>query len=173
MFCTRCGANNLDNDQFCRSCSAPLVKPGGAQSQGASSASAQQSYPYSTSGSGQQQQTPQNYSPYPGYQGYSPAQYGYASQMPSQQGSASGRAVAAMVLSIVSIFTCGPLLSVPGLILGKMEMDAIRRGEAPPAGENFAKAGFYVGIGATAFFCLGILAWVAIVALSAASGSIQ
>ncbi len=30
MFCTRCGANNLDTDQFCRSCSAPLTKPGGA-----------------------------------------------------------------------------------------------------------------------------------------------
>src|SRR5262245_56709831 len=94
MFCTRCGANNLDNDQFCRSCSAPLTKSGGAQGQGASSGSPQspystpgggqqqqpypystpgggqqqQPYPYSTPGGGQQQQSAPGYGSYPGYQ---------------------------------------------------------------------------------------------------------
>jgi hypothetical protein len=59
-----------------------------------------------------------------------------------------------MVLSIVSIFTCGFLLSIPGMILGKMEMNAISQGQSPQAGENFAKAGFYVGLVVTILTCL-------------------
>ena len=165
MFCTRCGANNLDTDQFCRSCGATLVKSGGAH--GASSGSAQQPYSYSTPSASQQQQQPQGYAPNPGYQGYPQQQYGYANQMYSQQNSASGRAIASMILSIISIFTCGPLLSIPGMILGKMEMNAIRQGQAPPAGEGFAKAGFYVGLGATILACLGGLVWLFFIFLGA------
>ena len=171
MFCTRCGANNLDTDQFCRSCSSPLTKHGGAHGQGVSSGSPQQPYPYSTPGPGQQQQPPQGYAPYPGYQGQPPAQYGYANQVYPQQTSASGRSIAAMILSIISIFTCGPLLSIPGMILGKMEMNAIREGQAPAAGETFAKAGFYIGLGVTVLSCLGGLFWVFIVMLGTASNT--
>jgi TM2 domain-containing membrane protein YozV len=82
MFCTRCGANNLDSDRFCRSCSSPLVKTGGASSE-----SAQKTYPYSTYGAGPQQQDP----PYPGYQGYPHTGYpsyqnlGYQSQAVAAQ----------------------------------------------------------------------------------------
>jgi TM2 domain-containing membrane protein YozV len=82
MFCTRCGANNLDADRFCRSCSSPLVKPGVATDQGAASGSAQRNYPYSTYAAGQQQPQPENL-PYPGYQGYSHG--GYQSQAVSAQ----------------------------------------------------------------------------------------
>ncbi|MBO0857504.1 MAG: DUF4190 domain-containing protein [Chloracidobacterium sp.] len=59
-----------------------------------------------------------------------------------------------MILSIVSIVTCGPFLSIPGMIMGKMEMNAIREGQSPQAGENFAKAGFYVGLVVTILSCL-------------------
>jgi len=165
MFCTRCGANNLDTDQFCRSCSAPLVKTGGAQSQGASSGSGQQPYPYSTPGSSQQQQPPQGYTPYPGYQGYPPAQHGYANQMSGQQGSASGRAIAAMIVSIISLVMCCWPASIVGIVLGKMEMNAIQEGRAPQSGETMAKVGFYLGIASTAIsllftalYFLGVLA---------------
>jgi hypothetical protein len=171
MFCTRCGANNLDTDQFCRSCSSPLARPGGAQGQGASSGSPQQPYPYSTPGPGQQQQPPQGYAPYPGYQAQ--PQYSYANQMSSRQNGASGRAIAAMILSIISIFTCGPLLSIPGMILGKSEMNAIRQGQAPPAGDTFAKVGFYLGLGVTILSCLGGLFYIFIVILGTTSGSFQ
>jgi TM2 domain-containing membrane protein YozV len=58
MFCTTCGANNLDTDQYCRSCSAPLPIRPGARAQG----------------------NP----PYPGYQGYSP-QPGYQSSAMTPQ----------------------------------------------------------------------------------------
>ena len=170
MFCTRCGANNFDTDQFCRSCSAPLTKPVGAQS--SSSGPPQQPYPYPTPGQGQQQQQPQSYSPYPGYQGYPAPQYGYANQTYPQQG-ASGRAVTSLILSIISIFTCGPLLSIPGMILGKTEMNAIRQGQAPQAGETFAKVGFYVGLGVTILSCLGGLFYLFIVILGTTSGSFQ
>jgi hypothetical protein len=179
MFCTRCGANNLDVDQFCRSCSAPLTKTGGAQSPGVSSGSPQQQYPYSnpnpnpypSAGAGQQQQPPQGYPQYPGYQqGYSQPQYSYPNQGYQQQASASGRAIAAMIMSIVSPFTCGIFLSVPAMILGKMEMNAIRQGQAPPAGETFAKVGFYVGLVVTILSCaVGIL--YAILVLGSASNS--
>jgi hypothetical protein len=59
-----------------------------------------------------------------------------------------------MVLSIISVVTCGPFLSIPGMIMGKMEMSAIRQGQSPQAGENFAKAGFYVGLVVTILSCL-------------------
>jgi hypothetical protein len=152
MFCTRCGANNLDTDQFCRSCGATLVKSGGAQS--GSSGSAQQPYPYSTPGAGQQQQQPQGYTPYPGYQGYPPPQYGYPNQMSGQQTSASGRAIAALITSILSLVICCWPAGIVGIVLGKMEMNAIQEGSAPRAGETMAKVGFYLGIVGTAISLL-------------------
>ena len=170
MFCTRCGANNLDTDQFCRSCSAPLTKPGGAP--GASSGPPQQPYPYSTPGFGQQQQPPQNYPPYPGYQGYPTPQYGYANQMVSQQ-SASGRAITSLVLSVISIFLCALFTSVPGMILGKMEMNAIRQGQAPLAGEGIAKAGFYIGLVVTIIYGLVVLGYIFLFIIGIAAATIQ
>lgn len=170
MFCTRCGSNNIDTDQFCRSCGAQLMKPGGAQ--GAPSGSDQQPYPYSTPNpystpsAGQQQQQPQGSTPpYSGYQGYPPPQYGYAEQMSSQQSGASGRAIAALVTSIISFVICCWPAGIVGIVLGKMEMNAIQEGRAPRAGESMAKVGFYMGIAATAIsllftglYFLGVLA---------------
>jgi TM2 domain-containing membrane protein YozV len=70
MFCTRCGANNLDTDQRCRSCSAPLAKPGASHGQGATSAPPRQAYPYSTF-EDDRRQPQQDNPPYPGNQGHS------------------------------------------------------------------------------------------------------
>jgi len=153
MFCTRCGANNIDTDQFCRTCGATLVKSGGAQ--GSPSGSAQQPHSYSTPSAGQQQQQPQGYTPYPGYQGYPPPQqYGYADQAPGRQGGASGRAIAALVLGIISVVMCCTPAGIVGIVLGKMEMNAIQEGRAPQAGGSVAKVGFYLGIVATALSLL-------------------
>src|SRR5215510_6731101 len=170
MFCTRCGANNFDTDQFCRSCSAPLTKPGSAPA--ASSGPPQQPYPYSIPGHGQQHPPPQSYSPHPGYQGYPQPQYGYANQTYPQQG-ASGRAIPSLILSIISIFMCASLTSVPGMILGKMEMNAIRQGQAPPAGEGVAKAGFYIGLVMTILWGLVVLGYIFLFIIGIAAATIQ
>lgn len=59
---------------------------------------------------------------------------------------ASGRAITAMILSIIGVFLCGLFTSIPGMVLGKMEMNAIDEGRAPLAGKGFAQTGFYVGM---------------------------
>jgi len=158
---------------YCTNCSARLVKPGESsrQLEQPPSGAGSGQYPYS---SGVSQPPVKNAEPYPGYQssysgqaGYTPYPSSYANQGPLQQSSASGRAVASMILSIVSVFTCGPLLSIPGLVLGKMELNAIRQGQAPPAGETFAKIGFYLGIAATVLSCLLGIAWIFFASLGA------
>ncbi len=165
MFCTKCGNHNLDDAHICRACSAPLVRresrtaplpapppTGGPPSPAPTLRYADPPRPsappgYGSPGSGQP--APPSYQPY---------QSGYANYTPPMPQSASGRAIASMVLSLVSLVAgCGPLTSVPGMILGKMEMNAIRDGQAPRAGEIFAKIGFYVGLAVTALSCLAAL----------------
>lgn len=143
MFCTRCGTQNPDDAGFCRNCSSPLTRPGSQPQPGAYINPS----PYSTPS--QPQQPPP---PYPGYQGPPVYQSAYAGQ--SAQGSASGRAITSMVLSILGLVMCAFFTSIPGMILGKMEMNAIAAGQAPRAGETLAKVGFYLGIAGTVIYCL-------------------
>jgi Domain of unknown function (DUF4190)/zinc-ribbon domain len=132
MYCTKCGTANSDEQRFCANCGAPMAKRGDTPQNRASSSSGQA-------------QTP-SYPSQPAYPAYSG---GPAYSMQSKEGSASGRAVISMILSVISPFTCWFILSVPGLILGKMELNAIRDGQAPRAGETFAKIGYYVGLAVT------------------------
>ena len=198
MFCARCGASNLDFDQFCKSCSSPLTKPGGAYGAGAAPGIPQQpnpysnpyssagpvqqqpppnpySNPYSSAGPAPQQPLPPWYTPYPGHPGgLHPQQYNSFARLIMNIGrpGASGRATASMFLSVISapfaafsilnafIFLCGfpvSALSILGMILGKMEMDAIRQGKAPQAGETRAKVGFYVGLVSTILLGLAVV----------------
>ena len=87
--------------------------------------------------------------------------------MPSNEGSASGRAVISMILSIISPFTCWLFLSIPGMILGKMELNAIQNGQASKAGEIFAKIGFYVGLAVTALSLVIPVLWLLLKAIGA------
>ena len=147
MFCTRCGTTNEANARFCRQCSTPLA------------ATKQNDAPYpgyqGSQNPGFQGQQPSSYQP---MQSYAPQSYPNA----SGQG-ASGRGIAALVLMILSFFTCGPLMSIPAIILGKQEMDAIKRGQASRAGEGLAKAGFYGGIVSTVLSCGAGLLWLGFV----------
>lgn len=177
MFCTRCGTQNSEDAAFCRNCSAPLVKPGATPRQPGGFATPP---PYGTSSTTSPQQPAQptqpsqsGQAPYPGYQGYPVYQGNYVNQAPSQQSSASGRAIASLILSILGLIGCGFLTSIPGLILGKMEMNAINAGEAPRAGEVLAKIGFYLGIAATVLYCLGGIIWGILVFIGAVSGNIH
>ena len=147
MFCTKCGSPNPEGAQFCRNCSAPLPRTAGQESDPLPTPPPpQESYQGYPGG----QQAPPSYQPYPGSQ--SPA--GYNPPLPA---GASGRAIASMVLSIVSVFTCCTILSVVGLVLGKMELNAIHNGQAPQAGETFAKVGFYLGIVMTVLSVIGYI----------------
>ncbi|MFN0121831.1 MAG: zinc-ribbon domain-containing protein [Blastocatellia bacterium] len=109
---------------------------------------------------------------YQQYQGYQTTYAGYNPPM-STGGNASGRAITAMILSLISIGTCGPFLSIPGMILGKMELNAIREGKAPKAGETFAKIGFWAGLVLTVLFSLVIILYVAIIVMAIAGGNIH
>jgi hypothetical protein len=160
MFCTRCGADNAEEAKFCRNCAAPLTRPGA----GSSGSQAGGPPPLSERGASGNQ-------PYPGYQGYQSypqAQSGYSGAPMAQQGSASGRASAALVLGIIGLVSCCLPAGVIGAVLGKLEMNAIRDGRAPRAGETIAKIGFWLGIVSTvlslivsAFYFLGMLASIA------------
>jgi Domain of unknown function (DUF4190)/zinc-ribbon domain len=132
MYCTQCGTANSDEQRFCMNCGAPMVKRGDTPQNRASSGSSQAPTPL-----------------YPGQPSYPAYPGGAAYPLQPKEGGASARAVSSMILSIISPFTCWLFLSIPGLILGKMEMNAIRDGQAPKAGETFAKIGFYVGLAVT------------------------
>lgn len=54
-----------------------------------------------------------------------------------------------MILGILSLICCGPFFGIPGAILGKMEMDAIKQGRAPESNMGLAKAGFWISIAGT------------------------
>jgi len=80
---------------------------------------------------------------------------------PKNQTGASGRAITSMILSIASLLLCCTFLGVPGMILGKIEMNAISEGRAPQAGDGFAKTGFYLGIAGTALSLVATVVYVA------------
>jgi hypothetical protein len=189
MFCTRCGTANSDESSYCTNCSSQLTRPRSQRSDSANQPTIIQpdtsifqdpiktqvyqpvpvSAPPPNPASQNPPPTPQGYQPLPNSapqnppptpQGYQPYPSSYANQRPLRPGSASGRAITSMILSIISVFTCGPLLSIPGMILGKIEMNAIRDGKAAREGETLAKIGFYFGLVMTVFSCVGGTLWV-------------
>src|SRR5687767_7085031 len=73
-----------------------------------------------------------------------PVHPGYPQPYYQPQPGASGLAIASLVFAIISFVICGPVFSLPGAIMGKIEMNNIARGESPRAGETIAKVGFYL-----------------------------
>ncbi|MFA4874361.1 MAG: DUF4190 domain-containing protein [bacterium] len=91
---------------------------------------------------------------------------------PPMQG-ASGRAVAALILGILSLVCMGFLAGIPAIILGSMELRDIKAGRVPAAGESPAKVGYVLGIIGTALTCLTILAIVLMIVLGISLGSMS
>ncbi|MFH0799228.1 MAG: DUF4190 domain-containing protein [Pseudomonadota bacterium] len=85
--------------------------------------------------------------------------------------SASGRAIAALILGILSLLCMGFLSGIPAIILGSMELKAIKAGHAPQAGEGVARVGYILGIVGTVLTCLAILAFAALMALGMSLGT--
>lgn len=136
--CPKCQQFNPSDAMFCLNCAAPL-----AQQQ------ANQQWNQPNVGN---QQAGQNFAPPPVNSG----------------GGASQRAVIALVLTIAGLFCCGALSSIPAAILGWMEMDAIKKGQSPPAGMWMAQVGLWGGIIVTIITSIGAVLFLL---LSAASST--
>lgn len=78
----------------------------------------------------------------------------------------SGRAIAALVLGIVSLIPCCLFLSgVPAIILGRTELAAIRAGRANATGETLARVGSVLGIIGSIFGAALVAMWMLLIAL--------
>jgi uncharacterized membrane protein YjgN (DUF898 family) len=75
---------------------------------------------------------------------------------PGQQQSASSQAITAFVLSILGIVCCG-LLAPISWYLANQELQAIREGRSPVAGEGLVKVASILGIVGTVLLVLGFI----------------
>ncbi len=83
--------------------------------------------------------------------------------------SSSGKAVAALILGILSLVCFGFLAGIPAIILGRMELKAIDQGLSPESNRTLAKVGYILGIVGTILTCLGLLAYIAIIVIAVIS----
>jgi hypothetical protein len=108
---------------------------------------------------------PSGYQP-PGYQppaGYQP--YGTFGRTYAK----SSNAGVALALSIAGFVCCG-LLSIPGIVMGRKEMNDIDAGLVDPSSRGLAKAAFIVGIVALALSVIGIIAYALLIVAVSGTG---
>ena len=79
---------------------------------------------------------------------------------PASANGASQRATTALILAIAGFVLCCPLTSIPAVIVGWMEIDAIKKGQSPAAGMKFAQIGVLGGIAATILQAVGFIFWI-------------
>ena len=95
--------------------------------------------------------------PQPPPSNYVGPQQGALPPAPSSSGGAGNKAMISLILGILSFLCCGPFTGIPGAILGKMEMDAIKQGRSPETNLGMAKAGFWISIIATGLWIVGVI----------------
>lgn len=127
-FCQNCNSPNPSDAAFCRNCASPLTTAhfGGQQSD--------------------QQRNQTNYGGQQAEENFAP---------PANGGGPSQRAIAALVLTVAGLMCCGPLTGIPAAIVGWMETDAIKKGQAPPGGMWMAQVGLWGGIIVTILTTIG------------------
>lgn len=74
-----------------------------------------------------------------------------------------------LVLGIVGLVCCFPV-GIAAWIMGNGDLKAMAEGRMDPTGEGMTKAGKICGIISVILNCLGIIVWVAMIALGVASG---
>lgn len=133
--CPNCGQANPPDAAFCLNCATPL-----SPQFGGGPAYQQQSPPYA-GGHGSYVGGPAQ--PYVGGEDFGTRPQGAA-------GSASGRAIGSAILAAATlILCCGPFTGIPAAILGWLELEAIKKGQAAEAGRLWAQIGLWGGIAAT------------------------
>lgn len=76
------------------------------------------------------------------------------------------KAIVTLVLGILSLLCCGFFSGIPAILLGRVELKAIDEGRSAEENRGLTKAGFILGLVGTILSCLGILAYLAIIALA-------
>jgi hypothetical protein len=69
---------------------------------------------------------------------------------------ATGRAITILVLAIVGLVCC-PLTAPVAWVMGRQEVKAVQRGEAPAANHSLAQIGMVLGIIGTVMLAFGLL----------------
>lgn len=139
--CPACNQSNPSEAAFCLNCAAPLP-PAGQSGQKAN-----------------QQWNQPNFGGQPAGQNFAP---------PTSPVAASQRAIIACVLAAVGLFCCGPFASIPAIIVGWMEMSAIKQGQSPQNGMKFALIGIWGGAAGLVLHAIGFILWL-IISMSAAT----
>lgn len=93
--------------------------------------------------------------------------------VPGQQAATSSKAAASLILGILGLFVCGPLTSIPGIIVGKQELNAIEAGTASPANKSLAQAGYWVSVGVTILWALVVIFYVVVIVLIMGAASVN
>ncbi len=144
--CQNCNQINLSQATFCSNCASPL--------------------PPSNFGGGGQQQGNQQWNQ-PNFGGQQQGQQFAPSGNPG--GGASQKATAALILAIAGFFCCSIFTTIPAIVVGWMEMNAIKAGQSPREGLQMAQIGFWIGIIVTVLHIGGMGLWFFMVLLAAAS----
>src|SRR5260221_495685 len=147
MFCFKCGGSMPDDSAVCPQCGAAV-----ANAPVSSAPQQAPAPPAPSAGSawlnpppGQPQQYPGQAQAYPGQgQPYPAAPY-----VPART---DGKAVASLILGIVSIFLClGIFSGIPAVILGHLSLSGIRKSMGRTQGSGMATAGLIMGYIGIAF----------------------
>lgn len=104
--------------------------------------------------------TPPAYGAPPGYQPY-------GAVAPRTSNAVAGWALGLSIVGLVLSCCGGVVLSIVGLVLGRLQMNAMDRGERDPSHRSTAKAAFVIGIIGIAAFALLVAFWL----IGAATGA--
>ena len=87
--------------------------------------------------------------------------------------SGNGQAIASMVLGILSFVFCGPLFSIPAVILGHIFLKKARQGGGSADARGFAMAGLVLGYVNLAIFLLVVIPFMVFTVLAGGAGHVS
>lgn len=170
-YCPKCNKPNPPDALFCRSCASTMaVGQGNVNAQQNPSPFANQN-PQQPPYANQQAQQP----PPPPFANPQWNQGAAGNPMAGNYAQASagpsGRAIASVILTVCAlVLCCGVFTSIPGAILGWLEISAIKEGRSSPGGLMFAQIGLWGGIIVTILAIIGYIFFLPIMMLGSMAG---